>query len=266
MYSFKMQSVETLASAVEHFGSSDDAVYLAGGHTLIPAMKQRLRAPEDVIDLSNIPGLGDIVGTDDGLEIGAMATHAAVAASPVVKELAPVIAELAGGIGDRQVRNRGTIGGSVANNDPAADYPAAVLGLDAKVITDRRTIPSEEFFKAMFETTLEPDEVIRAIHFPRIERATYLKFPNPASRYAMVGVMIARLSTDVRIAITGAAASVFRAADFEMALSESFSESAIAELTLSAETMNDDLHASAEYRAHLCKVLIERGVRLLGDT
>ncbi len=265
MYSFKMERAESLTSALERFGDSDDAVYLAGGHTLIPAMKQRLRAPEDVIDLSGIRGLRDILVTQDGIEIGAMATHAAVAGSADVKTHIPVLADLAGGIGDRQVRNRGTIGGSIANNDPAADYPAAVLGLDARIVTDRRTIASGDFFKAMFETALEPDEIIRAIQFPKIERAAYLKFPNPASRYAMVGVLIACISDEVRIAITGAAPSVFRAADFEVALSESFSESSISELTLPSDTMNDDIHASADYRAHLCKVLIGRGVQMLSD-
>jgi carbon-monoxide dehydrogenase medium subunit len=180
-----------------------------------------------------------------------------------VQEHCAALASLAGGIGDRQVRNRGTIGGSLANNDPAADYPAAVLGLNAEIVTDRRTITAEAFFKAMFETALEPDEIIQAVHFPQVEQAVYLKFPNPASRYAMVGVMLTRTAGEVRVAITGAAASVFRAAAFEEALTSDFRISAIDAVTLSAETLNADMHASAEYRAHLCKVLIKRGVEAL---
>ena len=263
MYQFKVHKADKLSTALDLFNASDEPAYIAGGHTLIPTMKQRLSAPSDVIDLATIPGLDAITLVGDTLQIGAMATHAKVAASSVVQEHCAALANLAGGIGDRQVRYRGTIGGSLANNDPAADYPAAALGLGAQVVTDRRTIPSDTFFKAMFETALEPDEIIQAIHFPQVDQAVYLKFPNPASRYAMVGVMLTRTAGETRIAITGAAASVFRAATFETALTADFSVSAIEAVTLSAGTLNTDMHASAEYRAHLCKVLIQRGVEAL---
>jgi len=263
MYQFKLHSAETVSQAIELFNGSGDAVYIAGGHTLIPAMKQRLNAPEDLIDLAKIVGLDSIAFEGETLTVGAMATHAAVAASNLVQSHCSALASLAGGIGDRQVRHRGTIGGSLANNDPAADYPAAVLGLGAEVETDRRRIHADEFFKAMFETALAPGEVIQAVRFPPVDQAVYLKFPNPASRYAMVGVMLARQNSNVRVAITGAAASVFRAADFEMALSSDFSIGAIEGLTIAPDTLNEDMHASAEYRSHLCKVLIKRGVQAL---
>jgi aerobic carbon-monoxide dehydrogenase medium subunit len=263
MYQFKIHNADNLSTAVDLFNASDEPVYIAGGHTLIPTMKQRLSAPSDVIDLAKIPGLDAITQAGDVLQIGAMATHSKVTASSLVQEHCAALASLAGGIGDRQVRNRGTIGGSLANNDPAADYPAAVLGLNAEIVTDRRTITAEAFFKAMFETALEPDEIIQAVHFPQAQQAVYLKFPNPASRYAMVGVMLTRTAGEVRVAITGAAASVFRAAAFEEALTREFGLSAIEAVNVSAETLNADMHASAEYRAHLCKVLIKRGVEAL---
>jgi carbon-monoxide dehydrogenase medium subunit len=192
-----------------------------------------------------------------------MATHAMVAASSHVQSHSPAVADLAGGIGDRQVRYKGTLGGSLANNDPAADYPAAVLALGASVVTDRRTLAADDFFVAMFETALEEGEIIQAVRFPQVDQAVYLKFPNPASRYAMVGVMLARRDQEVRVAITGAAASVFRASTFEAALSENFAVSSIEGLTLAPDTLNADMHASAEYRAHLGKVLIERAIRTM---
>jgi len=263
MYQFKIHKADNLSTAVDLFNASDEPVYIAGGHTLIPTMKQRLSAPSDVIDLAKIPDLDAITLVGDTLQIGAMATHAQVAASSLVQGHCPALTTLAGGIGDRQVRHRGTIGGSLANNDPAADYPAAVLGLGAQIVTDRRTITADTFFKAMFETALEPDEIIQSIHFPQVDQAAYLKFPNPASRYAMVGVMLTRTAGEARIAITGAAASVFRATAFEDALTADFSLPAIDAVALPAETLNADMHASAEYRAHLCKVLIKRGVEAL---
>ena len=263
MYQFKIHNADNLSTAVDLFNASDEPVYIAGGHTLIPTMKQRLSAPSDVIDLANIPDLDAITQAGDTVQIGAMATHAKVAASSLVQGHCAALASLAGGIGDRQVRHRGTIGGSLANNDPAADYPAAVLGLDAEIVTDRRTIAADAFFKAMFETALEPDEIIQMIRFAHVEQAVYLKFPNPASRYAMVGVMLARTGSEVRVAITGAAASVFRASAFEAALSRDFEVSAIQDLQLPENDLNADLHASAEYRAHLCKLLIKRGVEAL---
>jgi carbon-monoxide dehydrogenase medium subunit len=263
MYQFKLHNVIDVASAIDVFERSDDAVYIAGGHTLIPAMKQRLSAPEDLIDLSGIPELDLIQVDGEVLQIGAMATHAMVAASSHVQSHSPAVADLAGGIGDRQVRYKGTLGGSLANNDPAADYPAAVLALGASVVTDRRTLAADDFFVAMFETALEEGEIIQAVRFPQVDQAVYLKFPNPASRYAMVGVMLARRDQEVRVAITGAAASVFRASTFEAALSENFAVSSIEGLTLAPDTLNADMHASAEYRAHLGKVLIERAIRTM---
>lgn len=263
MYQFKLHNVNDVASAIDVFERSDDAVYIAGGHTLIPAMKQRLSAPEDLIDLSGIPELDLIQVDGEVLQIGAMATHAMVAASSHVQSHSPAVADLAGGIGDRQVRYKGTLGGSLANNDPAADYPAAVLALGASVVTDRRTLAADDFFVAMFETALEEGEIIQAVRFPQVDQAVYLKFPNPASRYAMVGVMLARRDQEVRVAITGAAASVFRASTFEAALSENFAVSSIEGLTLAPDTLNADMHASAEYRAHLVKVLIERAIRTM---
>jgi carbon-monoxide dehydrogenase medium subunit len=260
MYEFNYHKPQTIQDAVKLFTDVEDGIYLAGGHTLIPSMKVRLRAPTDVIDISGIDGLTGINEESGVLVIGALTTHDAVATSDVVRRAIPAINDLAGGIGDAQVRNRGTIGGSVANSDPAADYPAALLGLGATIRTDRRELSADSFFTGMFETSLEEDEIIQAIVLPIVEAATYVKFPNPASRYATVGVFISRHGDDVRVAITGAAPSVFRSAEMEAALTADFSADALANIQLKADDMNSDLHASAQYRAHLCGVMARRAV------
>ncbi len=260
MYDFNYHRPHSVADAVKLFRQSDDAMYLAGGHTLIPSMKVRLRAPTDLIDLAAIPGLDGISEESGNLVIGAFTRHDAVATSEVVRRAIPALNILAGGIGDAQVRNRGTIGGSVANNDPAADYPAALLALNATVRTDRREISAAEFSTGMFETALEEDEMIQSIAFPLVEAATYVKFPNPASRYAMVGVFMVRQGGEVRVAITGAASGVFRCTDMETALAADFSASALENIKLDVHAMNDDMHASAEYRAHLCVVMAKQAL------
>lgn len=263
MYDFNYHRPQTIADAVKLFSEAEDGIYLAGGHTLIPAMKVRLRAPSDVIDISDLDGLTGISEEAGLLVIGAMTTHDAVATSDVVHRAIPAINILAAGIGDAQVRNRGTIGGSVANSDPAADYPAGLLGLGATIRTDRRELDADSFFTSMFETALEEDEIIQSIALPMVETATYVKFPNPASRYATVGVFISRHGDDVRVAITGAAPSVFRSTEMEDALKADFSVEALNNIQLNADDMNSDLHASAEYRAHLCVVMARRAMAKL---
>lgn len=260
MYNFNYHKPQTIEDALKLFAESDDGIYLAGGHTVIPAMKVRLRAPTDVIDLSTVEGLTGISEESGALVIGALTTHDSVATSDVVARAIPALNGLAGSIGDAQVRNRGTIGGSVANNDPAADYPAALLALGATIKTDRREIAAEDFFTAMFETALEEDELIHSISFPISESAAYQKFPNPASRYATVGVFISRHGGKASVAITGAAASVFRCAEMEQALNDNFSEVSLDSIQLNVNDMNSDMHAGAEYRAHLCVVMAKRAV------
>jgi carbon-monoxide dehydrogenase medium subunit len=194
-----------------------------------------------------------------------MTTHADLAASVLVRDRVPALAKLAGEIGDPQVRNRGTIGGSIANNDPAADYPAAVLAMNAIVVTNRREIPADDFFVSMFETKLAPGEIVTGLRFPRILRAAYCKFPNPASRYAVVGVMIAEGTTGIRVAVTGAAACVFRVPEMEVALSRNFSPDALSGIAIETDRLNSDLHADQEYRAHLIGVMARRAVAIAGD-
>jgi carbon-monoxide dehydrogenase medium subunit len=260
MYDFNYHKPGSIEEASKIFSEVEDGVYLAGGHTLLPSMKQRLLAPTDVIDLADIEGLSGVEYAGADLEIGALTLHEEVATSPVVKSVIPALADLAAGIGDAQVRNRGTIGGSVANSDPAADYPAGVLGLGAEIVTNRRTIAADDFFTGMFETALEEGELLMRVKFPKPDTAAYIKFPNPASRYATVGVFIAQFGGEVRVAITGAAPSVFRATEMEVALTSDFSSQAIAGIRVSTANMNSDLHASAEYRAHLCTVMAKRAV------
>ena len=223
-------------------------------------MKQRLAAPSDLIDISRIAGLHFIRRAGDRLIVGAGTRHAGVAASAEVREAVPGLAELAGLIGDPAVRHRGTLGGSIANNDPAADYPAGVLALDAIVKTTKREIGAEDFFTGMFETVLEPSEIITEVAFRIPKRAGYAKFPNPASRYAMVGVFVADFGRDVRVAVTGAAPCVFRSPDFEEALRRNFSPEAAAAVSIAADGLNADLFGSAEYRAHLVTVMAKRAV------
>jgi len=248
--------------------SADDAVakmadggqLLAGGMTLLPTMKQRLASPESVVDLAGC-GLAGIEDAGDAVRIGAMTRHADVAGSALVQKAVPALAALAGGIGDRQVRNRGTIGGSVANNDPSACYPAAVLGLGGTVHTNRRDIAADDFFVGMFETALEDDEMITAVSFPKTAKAAYVKFPNPASRYAMVGVFVASGGDGTRVAVTGAGSDgVFRHGDMESALDGSFSPDSLDGIGVDADEMISDIHASGDYRAHLVREIAKRAV------
>ena len=263
MYTFNYHRPDSLEEASSLFDGAEDPVFLAGGHTLLPAMKQRLQAPSDVIDLGSVPGLSDITVTEDAVTIGALTAHADVAESEALQAALPALAALAGGIGDAQVRNRGTIGGSVANADPAADYPAALVGLGATVVTNRREIVADDFFTGMFETALEPGELLTAVRFPRGGRSAYAKFPNPASRYAMTGVFVASTDAGVRVAVTGAAASVFRFAEMESALAGDLSGDAIAGMEPAADDLLSDMHASAEYRANLVNVMAQRAVASL---
>ncbi|MBT5778352.1 MAG: xanthine dehydrogenase family protein subunit M [Rhodospirillaceae bacterium] len=259
MYEFNYHRPATLAEAMELHKSAEDGQYLAGGQTLLPTLKHRLAQPSDVIDLGAISELAYIKAEGDGLVIGAATLHADVAASSEVQDAIPALADLAGCIGDPQVRNCGTLGGAIANNDPASDYPAAILGLNATVITDRREISADDFFTDMFETALEAGELVTAVRFPKPAHAGYAKFPNPASRYAIVGVLAAETATGIRIAVTGAGPCVFRAGDMEAALGTALAIGA--ELpALSPDSLNSDMHASAEYRAHLVGIMAARAI------
>ncbi len=265
MYAFRYERPHSLAEVETMLGQAADARVLAGGMSLLPAMKLRLSAPELLVDLRAVPGLSGIRVERDHVEIGAMTTHHDVATSPAVAEALPALASLAGGIGDVQVRYRGTAGGSIANCDPAADYPAAVLALGATIVTSRREIAADDFFLGMFTTALEPGEIIVAIRFPRPRRAAYLKFANLASRFAIVGLFAARFERQVRIAVAGAAPSVFRLHAFEEALGARFDRAAIEGLPLGAVDLLSDLHATAEYRENLIRVLAGRAVEALAD-
>ncbi len=260
MYDFKFQRPTSLEAATKALAAADDGKYLAGGMTLIPTMKQRLAQPSDLIDLGAIAELSGIRREGDELVIGATTTHAEVAASEEVRSAIPALAEVANHIGDPAVRARGTIGGSIANADPAADYPAAVVGLGATVQTNTRSVAADDFFTGLFETALGDDEVITAVRFPIPARAGYAKFPNPASRYAVVGVLVAEGPGGTRVAVTGAGASVFRVADMEKALAGDFSPQAVADISVPASGLNSDIHASDEYRAHLVTVMAKRAV------
>ena len=229
--------------------------------TLLPTLKLRLASPSKLVDLGGIKDLVGIKVEGGTVTIGAMTTHAAVANSADVKKAIPALADLAEGIGDPAVRNRGTIGGSVANNDPAADYPAACVALGATIVTNKRKIAADDFFKGLFETALEEGEIITAISFPKAEKAAYMKFRNPASRYALVGVFVAKGKGGVRVAVTGAGeGGVFRKKSFEEALGKSFDGAALDAVKVDAKGLNSDIHASAEYRAHLIKVMANRAV------
>ena len=260
MYEFNYHRPGTLEAAAAALAAAEDGQVLAGGQTLIPTLKQRLASPSDVVDLGSIAGLDGVRREGDAIVVGAMTRHADVASSPDVKEAIPALAALADGIGDPQVRNSGTIGGSIANADPAADYPAAVVGLGGSIRTDRRTIAGDDFFTGLFETALEEGEIIVSVSFPVPRRAAYVKFPNPASRYAIVGVMAAETGSGVRVAVTGAGDRVFRASAMEAALSGNFAASALADAAISSEGLNEDIHASADYRAHLVGVMARRAV------
>lgn len=264
MYEFTYHRPKTLADAAAMLGQSEDAKILGGGQTLLPTLKQRLARPTELIDLSQIPELRGIREEGDGLTIGAFTRHAEVAHSDVVRRVIPALADLAEGIGDRQVRNMGTLGGSICNADPSADYPAAVVALKATVKTDRREIAGDGFFTGMFETALEPGEIVTSVRFQKPDKAAYAKFRNPASRYAIVGVLVARFGNEVRVAVTGAGPSVFRATDMEAALAQDFRAEALNGVSVRADSLNADIHASADYRAHLVTVMAKRAVEACG--
>ena len=258
MKNFNFKSASNAKEAAKL--ASGRATFLAGGMSLLPAMKLRLAAYSDLINIKKIKTLSGIKVSSKSLRIGATTTHASVASSKEVGKSIPSLAVLADGIGDPQVRNRGTIGGSIANNDPAADYPSACLALNATIHTSKRKIPADKFFKGMFETDLKKGELIEAIEFELPEKSCYAKFPNPASRYAIVGVYVAKLQKEVRVAITGAASSVFRSKELESALSSNFSASSIDKVSIPSKELNSDIHASSEYRAHIIKVMARKAV------
>jgi carbon-monoxide dehydrogenase medium subunit len=259
MYSFELQRPKSVSEAVALLGKSDSRL-LAGGQTLIATMKLRLSSSENLIDLGGVPELRGIRREAGALAIGAMTRHAEVAESEEVRREIPALALLAGGIGDRQVRNMGTLGGSIANNDPAACYPAAVLGLGATIHTSSRKIAADDFFRGLYETALAEDEIITAVSFPILQRAGYVKFRNAASRFAIAGVFVSQGADGVRVAVTGCANCVFRATDIETALAANFTADAAKSVKMSQDGLNSDLHASADYRAHLIPVLASRAV------
>lgn len=260
MYQFSYHKPATVEEAVALYGAAEDGLYLSGGQTLIPTLKQRLAAPSDLIDLSAIESLKGIRVEDAVVRVGAFTRHADVARNPEIRRALPVLAALAGHIGDAQVRNLGTLGGSVANSDPAADYPAAVIGLGATLHTQDRTIAADEYFQDLFETALTPGEILTRIDFPIPDRAAYRKFPNPASRYAVVGVLVADFGGRIRVGVTGAGPCAFRATALEEALERDFSPAAVRSVDVPEAGFNSDLHASAEYRANLVRVMAERAV------
>ncbi len=264
MYDFSYHRPGSLAEAAQALAGADDGKLVAGGQTLIPTLKQRLASPSDVIDLSGLAELKGICEDGDAIVVGAMTTHAKVASDATVQARIPALAALAEGIGDPQVRNKGTLGGSIANADPAADYPAALVGLGATVRTDKREIAADDFFTGLFETALADDEIITAVAFPIPERAAYAKFPNPASRYAIVGVMASQGPQGTRVAVTGAGPSVFRASAMEEVLAGNFSAAALEGIAVPAEELNADIHAGADYRAHLVGVMARRAVAAAG--
>src|SRR6188474_516946 len=261
MYEFKYHRPTTVRQAANLLAKHSEAKLLAGGHSLIPVMKLRLAKPSDLIDLSQIEGLSGVELKGRSIVIGAMTKHGDVANSQIVKDALPVLSQVPGSIGDPAVRHRGTIGGSLANNDPNADYPAAALGLGATIITNKRRITADDFFKGMFETALEPDEIITKISFPLAKKAAYQKFKHPASGFALVGVFVSKRGADIRVAVTGAGANgVFRVKEFEEALKKRFSPKSLEGLSVKPDGLNSDIHAGADYRAHLIGVLARRAV------
>ena len=263
MYSFELHKADSVANAAALLAQSGGKP-LAGGQSLVAAMKMRLAQPTALVDLSGIAELKGIRKEGDNLVIGAMTRHAEVAASKVAQEAIPALAALAEGIGDRQVRNMGTLGGSLANNDPAACYPAAVLGLGATIHTNKRKIAADDFFKGMYETALADGELITSVSFPIPKKAAYMKFVQPASRFALVGVFVAQTGGGVRVAVTGAAPSVFRAKPLEDALTKNFSADAAKAVKIADASLNNDLHGSPAYRAHLVSVMASRAVAAAG--
>jgi aerobic carbon-monoxide dehydrogenase medium subunit len=261
MYDFTYHRPTTIRQVASLLARDEEAKLLAGGHSLIPVLKLRLARPTALIDLSRVEGMTGIELKGRSVSIGAMTRHGDVAGSPILAEVMPALASVPGSIGDPQVRNAGTIGGSIANNDPNADYPAACLGLGATIITNKRRIPADEFFTGMFDTALEPDEIIVRVSFPIAKKAAYQKFKHPASGFALVGVFVSKRSSEIRVAVTGAGgAGVFRVTAFEEALKKRFAAKSLEGLTVPAEGLNSDIHAGAEYRAHLIGVLARRAV------
>jgi len=265
MYEFNYKRPSSISEAVDAVKTADDAQFLAGGQTLLPTLKQRLAMPSDLVDLAGIGELKGVRVDGGNVVIGAMTRHVDVAASADAQANIPALAALAGDIGDRQVRHRGTLGGSIANNDPAADYPAACVALGATVTTTERTLAAEDFFTGLFETALGESEIVTSVSFPASEKAAYMKFKNPASRYAIVGVFVAKNGSDVRLAVTGAGSSgVFRVPEMESALMASFSAAALDGISVSPDGLNSDIHAAADYRAHLIGVMARRAVEACG--
>lgn len=261
MYSTNYHRASSVADAVKLLKKADDGKFVSGGMTLIPAMKTRLAAPSDLVDLRHVPELKGIKVSGKTVTIGAATTHAEVATNAKLASVCPAICHLAAHIGDPHVRHMGTIGGSVANNDPAADYPAALLALGATIVTNKREIAADKFFTGLFETALKDDEVITAVTFTAPAKCGYAKFPNPASRYAMTGVFVAKAKDGVRVAVTGAGEDgVFRSKEIEAALSKKFDASALEGVSVSAGTLMSDIHANAEYRANLVVVMAKRAV------
>jgi carbon-monoxide dehydrogenase medium subunit len=261
MYDFTYHRPTTIRQAASLLAKDADAKLLAGGHSLIPVMKLRLAKPSAIIDLSRVEGIAGVELKGRSVVIGAMTRHGDVAGSPILQEVMPALASVPGSIGDPQVRNVGTIGGSIANNDPNADYPAACLGLGATIITNKRRIAADEFFTGMFETALEPDEIITKVSFPVVRKAAYQKFKHPASGFALVGVFVSKRGPEIRVAVTGAGANgVFRVPAFEQALKKRFAAKSLEGVSIPPEGLNSDIHAGAEYRAHLVGVLARRAV------
>ena len=260
MHSFQYHRPSSSKDAISLAGQKSEGRYLAGGQSLVQAMKLRLSSPSDLIDLGLVKELGGIKASGSAVEIGAMTRHAEVAASADVKKAIPSLAAMAEMIGDRQVRHMGTLGGSVANSDPAADYPAAVLALNATITTNKRKIEADKFFKGLYETALEAGELITSVSFPVPKRAAYMKFKNPASRFAIVGVFVADFGGKARVGVTGAGPSAFRQAEMEKALGAKFAPDAVASIKVKPDGLNNDLHASPEYRAHLITVMAKRAV------
>ncbi|MDP3618683.1 MAG: xanthine dehydrogenase family protein subunit M [Ramlibacter sp.] len=258
MYSFELQRPASLADATANLGPG--ARPLAGGQTLIASLKMRLASPDALVDLSRIPDLALIRKDGNSIVIGSMARHADVASSADVLGAIPALAHLASSIGDRQVRAMGTLGGSIANNDPAADYPAGVLGLGATVQTTQRTIAADQYFQGLFTTALNENELITAVSFPTPRRAAYVKFKQPASRFALTGVFVAQTDAGVRVAVTGGGKGVFRHAGLEAALNQSFTAESAAAVKIESGDLSSDLHGSAAYRANLISVLTQRAV------
>jgi carbon-monoxide dehydrogenase medium subunit len=260
MENFNYHTPSSVADAAKLLEGAEDAKLIAGGMTLLPTLKQRLAAPSDLIDLAGVPNLKGVTREGDEIVIGAMTTHAEVHENALVREAIPGLASLAGQIGDPAVRHRGTIGGSISNADPAADYPAGLVGHGATVVTNKRKIAADDFFTGLFETALETGEIVTSVRFPVPTWSAYQKLRHPASGYAVVGVLVAQTKNGVRVAVTGAGPSVFRVAKMEEALTRDFSAKAIEGIVIPADEMNNDIHASAAYRAHVVTVLAKRAV------